>query len=66
MLQLLLIFLVTLTIPPPGGGRTHIVQPGENLFRIALMYSVTIEDITRANNIVNPRYIYVGQELIIP
>lgn len=51
---------------PPGEGRVHIVGPGENLFRIALRYGVTIEEIARANNIVNPRYIYVGQELTIP
>jgi LysM repeat protein len=51
---------------PPGEGRVHVVGPGENLFRIALRYGVTIEDIARANNIVNPRYIYVGQELTIP
>ncbi len=53
--------------PPPGGeGRVHVVRPGENLFRIALRYGVTIEEIARANNIVNPRYIYVGQKLTIP
>ncbi len=53
--------------PTPGGGRVHIVQPGENLFRIALRYGVTIEDIVRANDdIVDPRYIYVGQRLTIP
>lgn len=51
---------------PPGGGKVHVVQAGDNLFRIALRYGVTIEEITRANNIVNPRYIYVGQELTIP
>ena len=54
------------TPPPPSGGRVHIVRPGENLFRIALMYNVTIQDIARANGIVNPRYIYVGQRLVIP
>lgn len=52
--------------PEPGGERIHIVRPGENLFRIALRYNTTINAIARANGIVNPRYIYVGQRLIIP
>jgi len=52
--------------PSPGGPTTHIVQPGENLFRIALRYGTTVEAIAAANNIVNPWFIYVGQELMIP
>jgi murein DD-endopeptidase MepM/ murein hydrolase activator NlpD len=44
----------------------HVVQRGENLFRIALRYNTTVEAIARANNIVNPRLIYVGQTLLIP
>jgi LysM repeat protein len=55
------------TVPPTGGGKTtHIVQPGETLFRIALQYETTVDAIAKANNIVNPWFIYVGQELIIP
>jgi LysM repeat protein len=52
--------------PSPGGPTTHIVQPGETLFSIALHYGTTVEAIAAANNIVNPWFIYVGQELIIP
>ncbi len=51
---------------PSGAGGVHIVQPGENLFRIALRYGTTVDAIARANNIVNPWFIYVGQELTIP
>lgn len=55
------------TVPPTTGGQTtHIVQPGETLFRIALQYGTTVDAIAQANNIVNPWFIYVGQELIIP
>ncbi len=55
------------TVPPPSGGPTiHIVQPGENLFRISLRYGTTVDAIAKANNIVNPWFIYVGQELKIP
>jgi len=50
----------------PGGPGVHIVQPGENLFRIALRYGTTVDAIARANHIVNPWFIYVGQRLNIP
>jgi LysM repeat protein len=53
-------------VPPVTGPVVHIVQPGENLFRIALRYGTTVEAIAQANNIVNPWYIYVGQKLTIP
>ena len=58
-----------LTIPgsDPGSGQTitHVVQPGENLYRIALKYGTTHAAIAAANNIVNPNMIYPGQKLII-
>ena len=59
----------TLTIPgTPGAGTTvtHVVQPGENLFRIALKYGTTVEAIAATNGIVNPNVVYVGQQLTIP
>jgi nucleoid-associated protein YgaU len=46
--------------------RKHIVQRGENLFRISLRYGVPMEAIVKANNIQNPALIYAGQVLIIP
>jgi LysM repeat protein len=45
---------------------THVVQPGENLYRIALRYGVSMDAIIAANNIENPRRIFSGQELVIP
>lgn len=50
----------------PSGARTHVVQPGENLFRIALYYGMTYKTLADANGIVNPDLIYVGQRLTIP
>jgi len=50
---------------PPTGQVTHTVQRGENLFRIALRYSTTVQAIASANGIANPALIYVGQVLII-
>jgi LysM repeat protein len=50
----------------PSEERIHIVQPGENLFRIGLRYGVTWQDIAQANGIVNPSQVFVGQRLVIP
>jgi LysM repeat protein len=52
--------------PSSGHPRVHIVQPGENLFRIALRYNTTVDELAEANHITNPWFIYVGQELRIP
>lgn len=49
-----------------GQAVTHIVQPGENLFRIALKYGTTVEAIAAANSIVNPALVFAGQKLTIP
>ncbi len=49
-----------------GGSRTHVVQAGENLFRIALNYGLSVDYLAAVNGIANPRQIYVGQVLIIP
>jgi LysM repeat protein len=56
------------TVPaaPTGEATTHIVQPGENMFRIALRYGVTVEAIAQANGIANTHMVYVGQRLTIP
>lgn len=43
----------------------HVVQRGENLFRIALRYGTTVEAIMAANGLTNYN-IYVGQQLRIP
>jgi LysM repeat protein len=44
----------------------HVVQPGENLYRISLRYNVSMAAIVSANNIANPNLIFVGQRLVIP
>jgi len=45
---------------------TYVVQPGDNLFRLALRYGTTIYAIANANNIANINLIFVGQRLVIP
>ena len=51
---------------PPPQQQTYVVQPGDNLTRIAQRFNTTVQAIVQANNIVNPNLIYVGQVLIIP
>lgn len=53
-------------VPAPTQPRTHVVQFGENLFRIGLRYGVTVDALARANNLWNPNLIFAGQVLIIP
>jgi LysM repeat protein len=43
-----------------------VVQPGDNLFRIALRYNMSYITLARYNNIANPSSIYVGQVIRIP
>jgi LysM repeat protein len=47
-------------------GTTYVVQPGDNLYRISLKFGVTMDELARANGIVNPNIVFVGQRLIIP
>jgi putative chitinase len=51
---------------PAPGGSTYTVQPGDNLFRIALKFGKSMQAIAAANGIGNYNFIYVGQVLKIP
>lgn len=44
----------------------HTVAPGETLYRISRTYGITVEELSEANGISDPRTLAVGQELIIP
>ncbi len=45
--------------------RYHVVQWGENLYRIGLLYGVSWTTLARLNNISNPNAVYVGQTICI-
>src|SRR2546422_11548412 len=47
-------------------GGTHIVQPGETLYRIALRYGVTVGALAAYNGLSDPTRIHPGQVLNIP
>jgi LysM repeat protein len=49
-----------------GSGDSYVVQSGDNLFRIALRFGVSIDALAIANRITDPTRIYAGQRLIIP
>ncbi len=51
---------------PSGGGRIHVVKPGEWVWQIARIYGVDPQSIIDANNLTNPGLIYPGMELVIP
>jgi LysM repeat protein len=51
---------------PPPQEVIHTVQPGENLFRIGLMYGYSWTVLAQYNGIPNPNFIYVGQQIRIP
>lgn len=53
--------------PAPNGSMVvHVVQRGENLYRIAERYGVEVTAIMTANNIADARFIETGQRLLIP
>jgi LysM repeat protein len=49
-----------------AGERTHTVAAGENLYRIALSYGLTWQELAAYNGITNPDALSVGQVLRIP
>jgi LysM repeat protein len=52
--------------PTPAGETIHVVQPGENLYRIGLQYGLSWVVIAQYNGIADPNAIVVGQEIRIP
>ena len=47
-------------------GLYHVVQPGENLYRIGKAYGIDYRDLARRNRIADPARIEVGQKVFIP
>ncbi|MFZ1400617.1 MAG: LysM peptidoglycan-binding domain-containing protein [Candidatus Promineifilaceae bacterium] len=53
-------------VPPTTEERTHVVQAGENLFRIGLQYGFSVDELAAYNNLANPNVLDVGQVIKIP
>src|SRR5215831_14555105 len=66
----------TVAVPTAGGPTpvpvtnanpaTYTVQPGDNLYRIALKFNTTMAVLMQLNNISNPNLIFVGEVLKLP
>ncbi len=68
-LTVLLAFVFAGAVSPVAaqdGSATHTVQAGENLYRIALHYGLTVDQLVTANAISDPTRIFAGQVLTIP
>jgi LysM repeat protein len=54
--------------PPatPLEPASYTVQPGDTLTSIADRFDVSLEDLMRANDLSDPDYVQVGQQLIVP
>src|SRR5262245_3648450 len=72
---LVILFVSVLSLPlllmaqeasPDASLTIHVVQRGENLFRIALNYGTTVEELAQLNGILDPGSIEVGQRLLVP
>jgi LysM repeat protein len=66
VLPLLIAACLCLAAPALAQDISHVVQPGENLFRISLRYGVDVPTLAQVNGIANSWQIYSGQVLIIP
>lgn len=51
---------------PAGEGVTHVVQPGETVYRISRYYEVPIDSVIRANHVRDVTDVAVGTPLFIP
>lgn len=60
------LFSVTVLVQAQDSPIIHVVQAGENLYRISLRYSVSLNELAAANGISNSNLIFVGQQLTIP
>lgn len=52
--------------PQRTSEQTHVVQAGDTLGEISRTYSISLDDLIAANNLVDPDRLNVGQELVIP
>jgi murein DD-endopeptidase MepM/ murein hydrolase activator NlpD len=50
----------------PTASQLYVVQSGDTLFRIALRFGTSVQNLVTANQLNNAAFIYVGQQLIIP
>lgn len=57
---------LAIPVTPTATPVVHVVQAGDTISALALRYDVPEEDIIAANHLVNPNFLQVDTELIIP
>lgn len=62
----LLIGLIMLSAVSFAGATTHVVKSGDNMYRIALNYGVSLKQLQGANPGVSAQSLRIGQKLVIP
>jgi LysM repeat protein len=56
----------TPTEPEGPVEETYTVQPGDSLADIAALYSTTVEELLRLNDLPEPSLLYTGQTIVVP
>ncbi len=66
---LLFILILSFTVQPASAqasGPVYIVQPGDTLLDIAELFNISLNELIAANPSVDPNFLSVGQQLVIP
>lgn len=48
------------------GGVIHTVEAGDTLYRISVIYNITMDAIAEANNLTDRRVVSIGQKIFVP
>ena len=65
-LMLCALLVMGLAMPVAAASRTHVVQEGEVLWRIAQAHGITYRELADYNDLRSPHLIFPGQQLAIP
>lgn len=55
-----------INIPDNNNSKTHVVQKGDDLWKLSIKYGVTVYDLAKENNIPTNKVLYIGDVLKIP
>lgn len=64
--KLLIIVIISFCTAAVFADTTHVIQKGETLYGIAKKYSISVNDLYKANNLTEKDVIKAGQKLVIP
>ncbi|ACL69884.1 LysM peptidoglycan-binding domain-containing protein [Halothermothrix orenii] len=63
------VICIPLATPPvdcPPGSITYTIKRGDTFYSIARRYNITVDELRRANQGINPEALLVGQKICIP